>query len=262
MWRDQWIFVGDEGTVAALGLQRTGSGDGEAKGWLAEDGALAMTFYRRFGLARGDANDRAAALSALARAPGVGARIALEESNGGLVLTLRAPNRTLVLACDGLEPLGEASDPEGVSIYSAGRARLRVGSRREPGWLVTEGTDADRPRRAFVDYGSFVFAVLTTADRVVVVKHSNGARAFDHAFLRDGRGTHETADVRTELTAERLEVRLPEVSLEATASIGAHEATVGVAPGGARMRYEVLLLEGEWSGLAFGISPEEGSGTR
>jgi len=234
-WRDQYLFIGDDGTVIPLVLQRTGAGAAEAKGWVGGPQGWQGRLYHRYRMASGGAASVAKAVAALAGSPHTPVRGRLTGGDG-VDLELRLRDRVVHIVAPALQPLGRAEDPEGVSLYRAGRASLRSAGRDLAGWLVVEETPPDRPRRAFIDYGDFLFAAVATRERVLVVKRSLTRAGFDHRFALSGD-------------------RGPDLELAAARVID-RDVTRGVNPAGDPVRFEVLLLGGDVSGVAFTIRPD------
>jgi len=109
-----------------------------------------------------------------------------------------------------------------------------------------------------VDYGDFVFLAAAGRDgRLLVLKDSRGGSAFDDALLLEaGAASARRAgavDVREE--GEWLWAVVPALGLEAATRVAARSGSTGAGPAGAPVRYEVLLLQGEWTGVAFTIRP-------
>lgn len=254
MWRDQYVFVADDGTVVPVGVLRWSTGRAEAKGWLGEDGTWRTNFYRHFPISQAGGPDASRALSLLSRTPGAPARINLDRDGAEAELRLRTPSELLLLSAHELAPLGETVDPEGTSVYRGGRARLRNGASRKDGWLLVEETPPDRPRASFVDYGDFVFVVVAHPERgLLVAKHSADRPDFDHAFLQGDDSHDRSRDVQITRDGSALEVAIPEFSLSARLEIRDQDRTVGTAPGGSAVTYETLLLGGDFAGVAFTI---------
>jgi hypothetical protein len=172
----------------------------------------------------------------------------LDQSDGRFDLELRLRTALLRIEAPALQTLGATDDPEGTSLYRAGRAELTAGDQRLPGWLVTEETPADRPRRAYVDYGDFAFTVVAAPDRVALAKGSRARPSFDHRLvstLARSAGEGRGADMPAAAGA-----------LLDQASVLATDRTRGTAPGGRPVRYDVLLLGGAVHGVSFAIRPE------
>jgi len=256
-WRDQYVFVGDDATVSVVGVVRDSGGHAELKGWLGEGSHWQQTFYRRFALDAERAPDAERAVASFSSEPGAPARVTLDRRDGTAVLRVRTPDATMTLSSLGaLDDLGHTTDPEGESLYRAGRARLVRGRARLSGTLVVEETPEARPRRSFVDYGDFVLAVLAHRERgVVVLKRSIGRPGFDHALVQSRPGSHaqSTDSVRVARRGPTLAVSLPALGVSATTDVRDRERTQGVAPDGTAVEYETLLLGGAWAGAAFTI---------
>ena len=261
MWRDQFVFIADDGAVIPIGILRWASGHAEAKGWLGEDGAWRSTFFHRFPISRPAGPDVDRALEHLSGSRGTPARVSLTRRDRGLELTLRAPSEVFVLAASDLADLGRSVDPEGASVYRAGRARWTGRGRTRLGWLVVEETPADAPRRPFVEFGDFVFLVVADRERgVIAAKRSIGLSGFDHAFTGGAGRARSTERVEVSRGDAGLELALPDLDLRAPLSIRDRQVTYGVAPDGSSIAYETLLVGGEFAGVAFTIRPaREGS---
>lgn len=163
-WRDQYVFVGDEGTTLPLSVLRWSEGHAEVKGWLGQGGRWRSSFHRRFAIAGRDAPDLERTLRVFSAQTGPSARVTLEApSSDGLRLRLRTPSRDMRLSTSGLRPLGEGVDPEGASSYAAGRGTLRSGSGEESGWILRESTPRERPKRDFVAYGDYALVMVASA---------------------------------------------------------------------------------------------------
>ena len=256
MWRDQYVFIADDGTVVPVGVLRWSSGRAEAKGWLGEQGTWRTNFYRRFPISHAGGPDAARALSILSRSRGAAARISLDRQGAGAELRLRTPTELLTLNADALAPLGETVDPEGTSVYLGGRARLRNGSQTKDGWMLVEETPPDRPREAFTGYGDFVFLVVAHPERgLVVAKHSADRADFDHALLHGDDSDERSSDIRVSRGHTSFQIALPELSLSTRLEIRDRERTEGTAPDGTPVTYEALLLGGDFAGVAFTIRP-------
>ncbi len=264
-WRDQFVFVGDDGTVVPLGVLRWSDGHAEVKGWLGREQHWETSMHRRFAIVGRDAPDVERALGALSSLDGTPARVTLTAGSGAtgsLLVRIRTASRDVELSAPALRPLGESTDPEGASVYRAGRGRLRSGTSQEAGWLVVESTPAERPRRAFVDYGDYALVLAASRERgVIVLKRSLDVRGFDHAFAGDARAHRHTAGVRADVRTEDVHVRLPALSVDTTLSIADRGTSRGVDPRGRAVRYETLLLHGDYSGVAFLIHRENGGAT-
>lgn len=255
MWRDQWVFIGDDGTVLPLALVRRANGEAEAKGWLGQDGKWRTNFYEAYTLGGAAPSDAAAALDAWSRGGGRAGRASLHRTATGLSIQLRTPTTAWRIDAATLELLGEATDPEGPSRYRAGRAALHAEGGLTDGWLLVEETPADRPRKPLVDYGGdylLVFAASPTGD-AVVMRRSLGAPAYDHAVVRRAGAVRAAAGVRAERAGGTLSLAVPEAGLEARLTVEDVSPSRGVAPDGSPVAYEVLLLGGELRGVAFAI---------
>ncbi len=256
MWRDQYVFVGDSGEILALGLQRSGSGSAEAKGWLSDRDQWRSAFYHRFSVS-GRGGDEHAVLSSLSDSPGTPVRASLSRPGSGVTLRLRTPSAALTLQAAEMTPLGTARDPEGESEYHAGRALLESGAEPVEGWLISETTPHARPRREFVAFGDFVFLVAADAEvGPIVLKHSVALPAYDVALTLGAAG-RPSADVDVAIETDRLRVTADALGLDLAFAVHDRDATHGVAPDGSAVRYDTLLLSGDGrAGVAFAIRPE------
>lgn len=255
-WREQYVFVGDDGTVVPLVVQIPPAGPAEAKGWLGMGGSWRSSFYGRFPVAAVDRSDVPAALAAWSRGAGAPARIALDRTDGHATISVRTRSLSFRVEAPSLAPLGEESDPEGVSQYRAGRAVLAGDPWRVPGWLLIEATPPDRPRRPFVSYGDFVFIAAARADgTALVLKHAAGRAGFDHAVLRTGERARRTGKIAVDRRGDLLGVHLPDLGARFAFTIRDRTASAGVAPDGTAVSYETALLEGPAAGVAFAIRP-------
>lgn len=268
-WRDQYVFVGDEGTVVPLGVLRWSDGHAEVKGWLGQGDRWQTSIHRRFGIVGRDAPSVERALAAFSSSTGTPARVTLTEASGtsgALHVRIRTPSRDIAISADGLRALGESTDPEGPSAYRAGRGQLRSGTTREAGWLVVESTPAERPKRAFVDYGDYVLVLAASRERgALVLKRSLDVRGFDHAFVSaasaGSAASRHTSGVRADEAAGRLHVRLAALGVDTSLSIADRGTSRGVDPHARAVRYETLLLRGDYSGVAFLIHRDSGGAT-
>jgi len=255
-WRDQYVFIADDGTVVPLVLWRSASGDAEAKGWLGRVGRWQQRFYHRYTVPREAAPSPGASLRALSQSTGTPVRGRIESTGAGLSLELRMRSSAMTLAAGALDELGRAPDPEGALLYRAGRATLTTGGETLRGWLLVEQTPSAEPLAPFVDYGDFLLLFAATRDRVIVVRQSRTTPGFDQAFERSADGApHALAAARADRSDGRVRLRDGNRELAALA-IRDVSRSQGVAPGGQPVRYEVLLLGGGgWSGAAFAIRP-------
>jgi len=254
-WRDQWVFVADDGGVLALGVDRAPDGTAEAKGWLGLGGSWGGCFYHRFGVPTADRDDAAAVVRALTASGAAPVRASLDERDGRVEIRLRTPQAALRLVAESTRRLGRTNDPEGETVYDVGRARLRREGVVRDGWLVVERTPRERPHRPAVDYGDFVSVVIANAGRgPVVMKRSLGVRGFDHALVKDGAGRRTTV-VRATVARGSLALDLPELGLHMAPKILDRIRSDGHGPDGTPLAYDVLLLggDGEWAGVAFTI---------
>lgn len=256
LWRDQYAFVGDDGTVMLLGLQRQSAGTAQAKGWLARGGVWDQTFFQEFPILGRDAPNASAVLSAWAVGPRPAARVGYERDGDRVEIGLRLPSLEVGLRSSAMTSLGTFRDPEGVSTYRVGRAQLWTTEQVWNGWLVVEETPVDRPRLPFVDYGDFAFVVLASPEGgAVVVKRSRRRPEFNRALsTRDG-VVRETRDVSVELVGDELIVKVPAWDLEARALVRDRDVSRGTAPDGKPVAYETLLLGGDYAGIAVLIRP-------
>lgn len=253
LFRDQYVFVGDEGTVLPLSLIRHGDGDAEAKGWLARANRWESVYYQHLALPAPVAPDVREAALALSRADGARARLTFVRGRSEVAFSVRRPSSLVNLGARPVRTLGRATDPEGPSVYSAGRATLRSGGERENGWLLMEETPPDQPKHAFVEYGDYVllFAVAR-GDRPVVLRRSIGRDGFDNAFV-GGEASGHTRRVEVRSDGDRLSVALPELALSAEGRVADRSTSTGVAPSGNAVTYQVLLVRGDLAGAAFTI---------
>jgi len=259
LWRDQYVFVGDDGMVMPMGVLRWSEGHAEVKAWVGEEGRWQTSLHRRFAIAGRDASSLERTLQVFSAQSGPSARIGVQAQGDALNLDLRTPSRASTLTVEHLRALGRDDDPEGSSTYAFGRAVLRSGTTRRQGWVVSESTPPDHPKRAYVDYGDFalVFAASQTGG-ALVLKRSLTRSGFDHGFVALGSDVRETQRVSCELSAEEVHLRLPELAVDHRLDVSARSISRGVAPGGGAVRYETLLLRGEFSGVAFLIHPDSG----
>lgn len=256
MWRDQLVFIADDGTVIPIGILRWSAGRAEAKGWFGEGGTWRTSFFHRFSISRPAGPDADRAVSYLSSSAGTPVRVSLTRRDRGVELRLRTPSELFVLDARDLSELGRAVDPEGVSVYRAGRARWTGRGRSRDGWLVVEETPADRPREPFVEFGDFVFLVVAHRERgVIVAKRSIGRAGFDHAFAGASGRSRRTERVEVSLRRSSLDLALPELNIREQLSIRDRQVTHGTGPNGANVAYETLLIGGEFSGVAFTIRP-------
>jgi len=255
MWRDQYIFVADDGLVLALGMVRHASGTAEIKGWFGRDGAWASTAFAQAAIPGAIASDRAASVAAWANAPQARARVMLDRAGGRLALDVRLPSRRVRLRASPLAALGRARDPEGTSVYAASRAQLDDGDRVRRGWLIAEETPAATPRRPFVDYGDFVFLVVAAGDEPpLVIKRSRRRPAFNQAFLGGATPRH-ASQVLVDIGEHELDAAVPAWDLHLRLSILDRDHAIGVGPGDAPVAYDTLLLGGGHAGVAFVVRP-------
>jgi hypothetical protein len=257
LYRDQLLFLGDDGAVLALVLGRRTNGDGEAKGWLgAAAGSWEAPFYARFPVAPRRASDLGASVRAWSSAAGGAVRASFRQDAAGTHLALRTRSARLSLDSARAAPLGAGSDPEGASVYAAARATVRTPERDGAGWLVTETTPEDAPRRGFVEYGDFTFLVAARPNGdLVVAKHSRGARGFDQCLVRRAGRIRRARRVAVDLAATRLVVTADVLPEPLALDVRDRDRTTGVAPSGRALGYEALLLGGDWTGVAFTIRP-------
>lgn len=259
-FRDQLLFLADDGAVLALVLVRGTDGAGEAKGWLGLDGRWGVPVYDHFPLAPRRAADLPASVRAWASAGHASARASLRQTDAGLHLALRSPSARLSLDAEAPVALGTARDPEGTSRYAAARASLRAAGLDRGGWLITEDTPADTPRRPLVEYGDFVFVALATrGGDLLVAKRSHGRRGFDLLVGRRSGQSFRDRRVDVELEGEQLVVTAPRLPVPVPVTIRDRVPSTGTAPDGKKVGYDVLLLGGapasSWTGVAFTIRP-------
>lgn len=255
-WRDQYIFIADDGTVVPLVLWRSAAGNAEAKGWLGRDGRWQQRFYHRYTLTAKAAASPNASLRALSQSPGTPVHGRIESTGAGLSIELRMRSSAMTLTAGALAELGDARDPEGRLVYRAGRATLTTGGRALEGWLLVEHTPASAPLAPFVDYGDFLLAFAATRDRTLVVRQSRTVPGFDRAFERTADGASRTLTAaRADRAGDHLTLRDGDTTI-ATMPIRDVSTSTGMAPDHRPVRYEVLLLGGGgWYGVAFAIRP-------
>lgn len=252
-WRDQYIFVGDDGSVLVLGVHRQDSGTAEAKMWHGTAGTWQAVLYRRFDIARRDAPDVAATLKSLGRGH---VRASVARTGAELTIDLRTPDRAVSLSAAAMRVLAETRDPEGTTHYRAGRVWVRDGNNQLDGWLIAEETPAAMPRAPFVDYGDFVFVVTASAaNGVLVAKHSRRRPQFDHVLtLTQDRVTHsKTVDIS--VASAHVDVTLGSAEIHHRYPIADRKTSTGTSPAGRPVVYETLLLAGPEPGVAFVIRP-------
>lgn len=257
LYRDQLIFLGDDGVVLALVLGRRTDGNGEAKGWLGtSDGAWQMPFYDRFPLVPRRARDLGASVRAWSSSAGGAVRASFRSDAAGTHLALRTRAGRSSLDAARPAPLGAAQDPEGASSYAVARATLRTPRRDSGGWLVTEATPEDAPRRGFVEVGDFTFLVAARPDGdLVIAKHSKGARGFELGLARRADRVRRARRVAVAHEPNRVVVTTDVLEAPLALDVRDRDRTTGVAPSGKALGYEVLLLGGRWTGVAFTIRP-------
>jgi len=257
MWRDQYAFVGDDGTVMLLGLQRHSAGTAQAKGWLARGGVWDQTFFQEFPIRGRDASKASAVLSTWAGGALPAARVGYERDGDRVEIRLRLPSQEVGLRGLGMASLGTFRDPEGESSYRVGRAQLWTPDQVWNGWLVVEETPADDPRLPFVDFGDFAFVVLASPDAgTVVVKRSRHRPEFNRALSSRGDVVREARDVSVELAGDQLTVKIPSWDLDVSALVRDRDVSRGTAPGERPVGYETLLLGGDYAGIAVLIRPD------
>ncbi|MBI2893440.1 MAG: hypothetical protein HYY06_07795 [Deltaproteobacteria bacterium] len=264
LWRDQLVFVGDHGMVVPLGLVRETPGSAEAKGWLGQDGVWRSVFYDRFAIRGQDAPDLGASVAAWSRWPDRSAYVSLARKDREIDLRVRTRSapESMTIRARAIRRLGDSRDPEGSSLWSAGRAEIRgvPRARREgtladgSGWLLVEQTPADRPKRPLVEYGDYVLAFLARKDGdLVILKRSRKRGGFDFAVARlDGR-VAKTRRVVADVGQDHLSLALPDEGLRARLDIRDRDESHGVAPNGRAVTYETLLLGGDLNGVAMVI---------
>ena len=140
LWRDQFVFVGDDGNVVVLAASRHADGRAELKGWHSADGKWRRSVFWRPTISRKDPSDLATALASMSEAAGAPARVALDERGAALEIHARTPTERVGLFASSLVSLGRYSDPEGTSFYQAGRAQLWNDYVVQNGWLGCERT--------------------------------------------------------------------------------------------------------------------------
>ncbi len=256
LWRDQWVFLGDDGEVVALVLQRRSTGVAEAKGWIGVDGKWRGHTYETFEISAAEFADAAVSLSAWVRESRQ-VRAALDRDGGGLSLSVRAPSFSVRLSAESLVALGEIKDPEGVTRYEAGRARFTFGRRERPGLVVVERTPEEHPCRAHVEYGDFTFVVARVGPRLIVAKRSDRRPEFNQALVVETELWAGQKPVRVATGGEAVHVVDPD-GTSATLRALDRSASAGVAPDGRSRRHEVWLLGGDGVGVAFRIMPVAG----
>ena len=255
-WRDQFIFVSDDGTVLSLGVHRQTSGSAEAKVWLGRGDSWESDFYKTFSIERERAPSLSATLDRLSRAPVIN----VDRDESSLRIRLRTPDRRVEMAADEMLALGKTADPEGTTVYSAGRVSGRDNDAQLTGWLIAEETPSADPHRPLVDYGEFVFLVLASdANGVLIAKRSLNQPEFDHAFTLDTASPLHTRDVVIDVEAETLAVELEQLGRSDRYRIVDRNTSRGVGPQGEQLVYETLFLSGADAGVAFVIRPEKES---
>lgn len=255
LWRDQYIFIGDEGTVLVFASHRRSNGNAHIKGWFGKDGRWQSNVFHEFSITGRQAHDGSGALAQLSSGPDAPARVRLYQGKKRVDVTMRLPRQRLGMRSVSMTELGTSNDPEGTSTYRAGRAQLWNDDMVLNGWLVSELTPADRPRRPFVDYGDFVFVIVASRDGTVLVKRSAGRAAFDHGWVLHKDSVRQTSKVVVTRTESSVELDLPGLAVGHTAAILDSRRGQGVAPDGAPVFYETLLLGGPAAGVAFTIRP-------
>ena len=99
-WRDQYVFVGDEGTVVPLGVLRWSDGHAEVKGWLGKGERWETAIHQRFAIVGRDAPSVEEALRAFSSSTGAAARVTLTEEpgeTGALRVRIRTRSREIAL---------------------------------------------------------------------------------------------------------------------------------------------------------------------
>jgi len=254
MWRDQFVFIGDDGTVIPVGVMRWSPGDAEAKGWLGDEGGWRSNFFQRFPISRPAGPDVERAVRHLSRSKRSPARITLTREEGGVELGLRTRSERFLLGATSLSELGRSTDPEGTSVYRAGRATWTGRGRTQEGWLVVEETPENEPRKPFIEYGDFIFLVIAHPESgPVIAKRSLGRSGFDHAFATVSGRSRKTARVDLDRNGSGLALSLPELGLGTQLSILDRQVTAGTAPDQSGVAYEALLMGGDYRGVAFTI---------
>lgn len=255
VWRDQFLFLGDDGVVAALVSQRSSPDQVEFKGWLSGDGQAMRTFYYRGALA-GDLRDVTGVIERWSKLPGTPARVSLTQGETGLTLRMRTPAITLGLQSAPPLELARHQDPEGTSIYAAARATLALGTngdRESAGWLLIESTPSGQPRSAEVDFGEFMFVAVASPTQLVFAKHSATRRGFNFAAAH-GDVTRSGTDATLAMAADQLLVAAPGLAVDMSIAVADRQRSLGTAANGDAIGYEVLLLrDAEHTGIAFTI---------
>lgn len=254
LWRDQWVFLGDEGEVVALVLQRRNTGLAEVKSWVGFDDKWRSHSYDMFEIAQEELADVADSLTAWIR-HSRRVRAVLDRTGGGLSLSVRAPSFSIRLTAERLVALGETKDPEGVSSFEAGQARFTLGRRERQGIVVVEHTPPEHPHRAHVEYGNFTFVVARVGARLVVAKHSDLHHKFNQSLVVNTTTWARQPSIRVSTSDNDLRVIDPDEK-SATLHRLDKSASAGVALNGSRRRHDVWLLGGDGTGVAFRIIPE------
>lgn len=94
-----------------------------------------------------------------------------------------------------------------------------------------------------------------------MLKRSTDVRGFDRAHVAGPSAARQTTGVTAAVGADRIEVHLPALALDVSMSIADRATSRGVDPTGRALRYETLLLRGDYSGVAFLIHRENGGAT-
>lgn len=259
MWRDQIVFAGDDGTVLVLGVHRRATATAhviQVKAWLGRDGRWQAMLFDELTVAPDEAGDLTAALRTWSERPGVAARAWVARRGDELEVRVRAPDREIGLRALKLAELGRATDPEGASVYHAGRGQLWTRDEVHDGWVIVEATPVDQPRRPFVDYGRFAFvAVASRAGGAIALKRSLDRDGFDHAFATAGRvPPRPLAAIVHDGDGDAVELELGD-GVGLRLEVRDRDVSFGVAPDGGRLAYRALLLGGDYAGVAFVIEP-------
>lgn len=254
-WRDQYVFVGDDGSVLVLGVHRQAAGRAEAKMWHGANDTWQAVLYQRFDIPRRDAPQLSAVLRRLGRGR---VRAAVTRRGAELAIDVRTPDRAVALSAAAMRDLGQTRDPEGTTRYRAGRVWVRDGAHQIDGWLIAEETPPATPRTPFVDYGDFVFLVTASATNgVLVAKRSRRHRRFNHAFTLREDQPAQTTSADIEIAAAHIDVTLNAGATRRRFRIADRKTSKGVGPDGTPLRYETLLLAGADHGVAFVIRSAE-----
>jgi len=255
MWRDQLIFVGDDGTVLHLAMVRHSDGEAEAKGLIGRTGTWQTNFYRRFVMDGRRASQLDVALSTWNQLSPLPARVRIERREQKLEAELRLPDAKVGLRANKLVALGTHVDPEGTTVFHGGRAQMWTREFVVNGWLLTERVPADKPIRAHVDYGDFAFFVLASKDRGLLWgKYSRRYADFSRVVWLSADAVPKQSRALTfAVDPDRVRLAARDFPLDVSVPVVGLVGSGGVAPDGAPLRYEALLLEGELAGVVFAI---------